>query len=78
MPATGPRITAQIAKSAKRAAGGKGLPPPNGFPKWKAVVVSGGFAAVIFTGSIYGAGLKTKQEWKAVCCLPVSPALCIR
>ncbi|KAL2136808.1 hypothetical protein VTI74DRAFT_1022 [Chaetomium olivicolor] len=36
-----------------------------GRPKWKLMFYTGLFAAVIFTGTIYGAGLKTRQEWKA-------------
>ncbi len=30
------------------------------------MIWAGSFAAVIFMGTIYGAGLKTQQEWKAV------------
>ena len=34
--------------------------------KWRRVIWTLAFAAVTFTGAIYGAGLKTQQEWKAV------------
>ena len=30
------------------------------------MIWAGSFAAVIFMGTIYGAGLKTQQEWKEV------------
>ncbi|KAL2168068.1 hypothetical protein VTG60DRAFT_496 [Thermothelomyces hinnuleus] len=33
--------------------------------KVKRIIYTIGFAAVIITGTIYGAGLKTQQEWKA-------------
>lgn len=33
------------------------------------------FAAVTFTGTIYGAGLKTQQEWKEVLFVPSLPNL---
>ncbi|KAK4248719.1 hypothetical protein C7999DRAFT_40113 [Corynascus novoguineensis] len=33
--------------------------------KTKRIIYTLGFAAVIITGTIYGAGLKTQQEWKA-------------
>ncbi|KAK3943973.1 hypothetical protein QBC46DRAFT_252945 [Diplogelasinospora grovesii] len=34
------------------------------WPTWKRMVWTGAFAAVTFVGTIYGAGLKTQQEWK--------------
>ncbi|KAK3996301.1 hypothetical protein QBC44DRAFT_318650 [Cladorrhinum sp. PSN332] len=34
-------------------------------PKWKAMLWTGLFAACTITGTFYGAGLKTQQEWKA-------------
>ncbi|EGS22690.1 uncharacterized protein CTHT_0011630 [Thermochaetoides thermophila DSM 1495] len=34
-------------------------------PKWKLWLYTGVFTAVTVTGTIYGAGLKTQQEWKA-------------
>ncbi|KAK4200156.1 hypothetical protein QBC40DRAFT_265333 [Triangularia verruculosa] len=33
-------------------------------PRWKRLIWTGAFAATTFTGAIYGAGLKTQQEWK--------------
>ncbi|KAK4172625.1 hypothetical protein QBC36DRAFT_71151 [Triangularia setosa] len=33
-------------------------------PRWKRLIWTGAFAATAFTGSIYGAGLKTQKEWK--------------
>ncbi|KAL2161131.1 hypothetical protein VTH06DRAFT_8350 [Thermothelomyces fergusii] len=33
--------------------------------KVKRIIYTVGFAAVTITGTIYGAGLKTQQEWKA-------------
>ncbi|EAQ90006.1 predicted protein [Chaetomium globosum CBS 148.51] len=33
--------------------------------KIRRIILTVSFAAVIFTGTIYGAGLKTQQEWKA-------------
>ncbi|KAK4038679.1 hypothetical protein C8A01DRAFT_47759 [Parachaetomium inaequale] len=33
--------------------------------KTKRIIITLAFAAVISTGTIYGAGLKTQQEWKA-------------
>jgi hypothetical protein len=38
----------------------------NATPKWKMMVWTGCFAAVVFTGSIYGAGIKTRMEQKQV------------
>lgn len=36
------------------------------WPRYKVVIWTGAFAAVTFVGSIYGAGLKTKMEYKQV------------
>lgn len=36
------------------------------WPKYKRMVWTGAFAAVTFVGTIYGAGLKTKLEFKEV------------
>ncbi|KAL1876418.1 hypothetical protein VTK73DRAFT_9357 [Phialemonium thermophilum] len=33
-------------------------------PRWKGMVYATAFAAVTFVGTIYGAGLKTRQEYK--------------
>jgi len=33
---------------------------------WKGMIVAGAFGAVTFVGTIYGAGLKTQQDYKAV------------
>lgn len=43
--------------------GGKRALPP----KWKPMLWAIGFGSVIFTGTIYGAGLKTRREWESVC-----------
>ena len=45
--------------------GGKRALPP----KWKPMLWAIGFGSVIFTGTIYGAGLKTRREWESVCVL---------
>jgi hypothetical protein len=37
--------------------------------KYRRIIWTVAFAAVIITGSIYGAGLKTQREWKQVCTL---------
>ncbi|KAK3311490.1 uncharacterized protein B0T15DRAFT_508044 [Chaetomium strumarium] len=34
-------------------------------PKWKYMIISVSFAAVVITGTVYGAGLKAQQEYKA-------------
>ncbi|KAK4239105.1 hypothetical protein C8A03DRAFT_32848 [Achaetomium macrosporum] len=34
-------------------------------PKWKYMILSVSFAAVVITGTVYGAGLKAQQEYKA-------------
>ncbi|VBB73670.1 Putative protein of unknown function [Podospora comata] len=36
---------------------------PGPAPRWKRLIWTGAFAATAFTGSIYGAGLKTQREW---------------
>ncbi|KAK4125126.1 hypothetical protein N657DRAFT_355166 [Parathielavia appendiculata] len=33
--------------------------------KWRRIILTVAFASVTITGTIYGAGLKTQQEWKA-------------
>ncbi|KAB5547016.1 hypothetical protein GE09DRAFT_197650 [Coniochaeta sp. 2T2.1] len=35
-----------------------------GWPKYKRMVWTGAFAAITFMGTIYGAGLKTRMEYK--------------
>lgn len=40
---------------------------PAGVARFKRFIWTGAFAAVTVVGSIYGAGLKTQQEFKAVC-----------
>ncbi|KAK0723699.1 hypothetical protein B0T21DRAFT_414077 [Apiosordaria backusii] len=59
-----PKRSPTSAGSEKRNPGkgktGKGKPTP----KWKRLIWTGAFAATTFTGAIYGAGLKTQQEWK--------------
>ncbi|KAK0665816.1 hypothetical protein QBC41DRAFT_327149 [Cercophora samala] len=57
------------AKSSPKQQIGKGdSKPENGkagpVPRWKRLIWTGAFAATAFTGSIYGAGLKTQKEWK--------------
>ncbi|KAK4161452.1 hypothetical protein QBC43DRAFT_97066 [Cladorrhinum sp. PSN259] len=47
--------------SSSSSSSGGGGPPP----KWKAMLWTGLFAACTITGTFYGAGLKTQQEWKA-------------
>ena len=37
------------------------------FNKWKAAVWTLAFTAITVTGTIYGAGLKTRKEWEEVC-----------
>lgn len=37
-----------------------------GFRKVRAAVIATCFAAAVFTGAAYGAGLKTQQEWDEV------------
>lgn len=39
-------------------------------PRWKGMIYAGAFGAVTFVGTIYGAGLKTQQEYKAVSTSP--------
>lgn len=34
--------------------------------RWKGMITACAFGAVTFVGTIYGAGLKTQQEYKAV------------
>ncbi|KAK4117646.1 hypothetical protein N656DRAFT_841276 [Canariomyces notabilis] len=41
------------------------LPKRDPPPKWKRILWTVCFAAVTITGTIYGAGLKTQQQWKA-------------
>ena len=41
-------------------------PVARGWPKYKRMVWTGAFAAVTFVGTIYGAGLKTRMEYKEV------------
>lgn len=36
------------------------------WPRYKRIVWTGAFAAVTFVGTIYGAGLKTRREYKEV------------
>lgn len=43
-----------------------GATPRKLTPTIKRVIWTGAFAAVTFVGAIYGAGLKTQQEYKAV------------
>lgn len=38
--------------------------PKAAWPKYKRMVWTGAFAAVTFVGTIYGAGLKTRLEYK--------------
>jgi hypothetical protein len=58
-----PRIAAasKAAQAAKAASGSGG-----GWPRYKRMVWTGAFAAITFVGTIYGAGLKTRMEYKEV------------
>lgn len=53
---------------------GQPVPTPAAAPRTvpgnKRVLWTVAFAAVTIVGAIYGAGLKTQQEYKAVCLLP--------
>ncbi|KAK3337497.1 hypothetical protein B0T19DRAFT_397113 [Cercophora scortea] len=51
----------------KQSLGQPPTPPPGKsppWPTWKRVLWTGVFTVVTFTGTIYGAGLKTQKEWK--------------
>jgi hypothetical protein len=41
------------------------VPKPTAL-RWKPMVWTAAFAAVTFVGTVYGAGLKTKMEYKEV------------
>ncbi|KAK4188961.1 hypothetical protein QBC35DRAFT_548009 [Podospora australis] len=56
-----PRLLAARITKVKVPPGTPRTPPP----KWKAMLWTGVFAAVTITGTIYGAGLKTQQEWQS-------------
>ncbi|RBQ92878.1 hypothetical protein VDGD_20386 [Verticillium dahliae] len=45
-----------------------------GARKVRAGVIAACFAAVVFTGAIYGAGIKTQQEWTEVWTTPPLPS----
>lgn len=39
--------------------------------RWKGMIAACAFGAVTFVGTIYGAGLKTQQEYQTVCSSPL-------
>ncbi|KXX77200.1 hypothetical protein MMYC01_206388 [Madurella mycetomatis] len=60
-PSSSSSSSSSSSKPASQSAPSKRGPPP----KWKRMIWTAAFAAVTFTGTIYGAGLKTQREWKA-------------
>ncbi|KAL2020499.1 hypothetical protein VTK56DRAFT_8384 [Thermocarpiscus australiensis] len=59
------KAAATTAAASSTAASGAAASPTRPIPKWKYMLWTVAFAAVTFTGTIYGAGLKTQQQWKA-------------
>ena len=59
-----PKHPDAILDAARRGVGSGG--GGGGGRNFKRIIWTGAFAAIAFTGAIYGAGLKTQQEYKAV------------